>query len=243
MLQPEEHLTEHTPVQVRSHRRAQWCWIDNAVIDTYGQTLGPIGIALYVALCRHASSTTGRCWPSLGRLSRQIGVTHLTARRALKKLVELGLIEVEPRPGTTAMITLLDMPDSPLPGNRVSEEVRYEVTGGSYEVTGGPLPCNREPDFSNQTNEPSPKPPEDAGAVTREETPPAEPLHTTLATLLAVWDEATRTRLYDYAKATLVDEGVSPWHLIQPVIEARMLALWEVQTQDRGTPQRQEAAA
>ena len=41
-----------------------------------------------------------------------------------------------------------------------------------------------------------------------------------------VWDEATRNRLYDHARATLVDEGVSPWHLIQPVIEARMLALW-----------------
>ena len=60
---------------------------------------------------------------------------------------------------------------------------------------------------------------------------------------MVVWDEATRTRIYDHAKATLVAEGVSPWHLIKPVIETRMLALWEAQNQDRGAPQRQEAAA
>ena len=77
----------------------------------------------------------------------------------------------------------------------------------------------------------------------REEPPPPAPLHTTLDALLAVWDEATRTRLYDRARATLVAEGVSPWHLIQPVIESRMVALWEAQTQDRGAPLRQETAA
>ena len=67
-------LDDTTPVQVRSHRRVQWFWIDNAVLDTYGPTLGPIGLALYMALCRHASSTTGKCWPSLERLSRQCGM-------------------------------------------------------------------------------------------------------------------------------------------------------------------------
>jgi len=169
-----EHLTDTTRVQVRSHRRAQWFWLDNAIIDTYGQALGPIGIALYVGLCRYASSTTGQCWPSLVRLSQQLGITHLTARRYLEKLVTLGLIAVEPRPGTTAIITILDMPDSSLPGNEVSQGDSYQVTGGSYDVTRGSLPGNTEPDLLNQTIEPAPKPPESADAREDEENPHSE---------------------------------------------------------------------
>jgi hypothetical protein len=69
-------------LQIRSHRRAHWFWCDNALIDCHAQALGPIGVALYVALARYVNHTTGQCYPSLGRLSRQLGITHLTARRA-----------------------------------------------------------------------------------------------------------------------------------------------------------------
>ena len=59
-------------------------------------------------------------------------------------------------------------------------------------------------------------------------------------------DEATTTQLYDQARATLVAEGASPWHLILPHIQCRMLALWEAQTLPRGEaldPQPGEARA
>lgn len=240
-------LSDTTPLQIRSHRRAQWFWIDNAVLDTYGPTLGPIGLSLYMGLCRYANSSTGKCWPSLVRLSHQIGVTHLTARRYLAKLVTLGLIAVEPRPGTTAIITILDIPDSSLPGNEVSHEDSYQGMGGSYDVTRGSLPGNTEPDVPNQTKELPPNPPESARAVHEEITPLAVPLHVTIAALLTVWDEATRTQLETEARATLAAEGVLPWHLIKPAVEARMVMLWEAQTQDRGAPggetDRQEYAA
>ena len=239
--QHEEQLPEQTPLQVRSHRRAKWAWFDTAVLDTYGPTLGPIGLSLYMALCRYANSTTGKCWPSLARLSHQCGISQMSASRHLKTLVRCGLIAIEQRPGTTALITLLDMPESPITELRVPTDPHPTEGTPPSQSWGSPITELGEPSLLNQTNEPTPKPPNDAGAVRREESPIPEPLHTTLETLMAVWDDATRTRLYDHAKATLVDEGVSPWYLIQPLIETRMLALWEAQTQGGRVPQRQEA--
>jgi hypothetical protein len=235
-------LDDTTPVQVRSHRRAQWFWIDNAVLDTYGPTLGPIGLALYMSLCRHASSTTGKCWPSLERLSRQCGISVISASRHLKTLVACGLIQVEPRPGTTALITILDMPESPITEMGVPADPYLSEGTPPSESLDPPSAEMGEPDSLNQTSEPSPKPPEVADAVEREDTPPPAPLHTTLDALMAVWDEATRTRLYDRARATLVAERVSPFLLITPIIESRMVALWEAENQARGAPQGKEAA-
>ena len=98
-----------------------------------------------------------------------------------------------------------------------------------------------EPDSLNQTQEPDPpNPPEEACAL-REETPlvpplPPSPLPTRPddALLALGLDDVTQTQLYDQAKATMVAEGVSPWHLILPHIQCRMLALWGAQALPRG---------
>lgn len=237
-------LSATTPLQVRSPRSVKWFWIDNAVIDTYGPTLGPIGLALYMGLCRYANAKTGTCWPSLGTLSTQIGISVISASRHLKTLVTCGLIHVETRPGTTALITILDIPESPITEIGVSGDPQLCDNGPPSESLDPSISVGGEQDSPNQTKEPAPpNPPECARAEKRGITPQPEPLHTTLETLLAQWDEAVRTRLYDRARTALVAEGVSPWHLILPVIETRMLALWEAETQDRGARQRQEAAA
>ena len=97
--QHEEQLPEQTPLQVRSHRRAKWAWFDTAVLDTYGPTLGPIGLSLYMALCRYANSTTGKCWPSLARLSHQCGISQMSASRHLKTLVRLWTHRHRTTPG------------------------------------------------------------------------------------------------------------------------------------------------
>jgi excisionase family DNA binding protein len=65
----------------------------------------------------------------------------------------------------------------------------------------------------------------------------------TLDALLAQWDDATSARLYDQARATLVAEGVAPWHLIRPVIEARMVDLWEGQAPAGGGVAQEDIAA
>jgi len=164
-----EQIDATDTLQIRSHRRAQWFWIDNDVIDVHAQALGPIGVALYAALARYTNHKTGQCYPSLVLLSTKLGMTHLTARRYLHRLVERRLITVEPRPGHSALITLLDMPetDAPrqettgsLPRNEVQEQGSYDVPGDSYQVTTPLLPGNDEPDLQNQKKERTSAPPE-----------------------------------------------------------------------------------
>jgi hypothetical protein len=41
-------------VHVRDNRGGNWFWIHNVIVDAYGKTLGPYGLAVYMVLCRHA---------------------------------------------------------------------------------------------------------------------------------------------------------------------------------------------
>jgi hypothetical protein len=155
-------------IQVRSHRRAQWFWLDNNLIDVHAQALGPIGVALYVVLARYCNHKTGQCYPSLTRLSAQLGINRLTASRYLQRLVDCRLITIEPRPGHPALVTLLDMAEPPaapqestgcLPGKQVPQQGANDVSRGANDVSRGAndvsrgcLPGNHEPDSSNQNN-------------------------------------------------------------------------------------------
>lgn len=54
-------------------------------------------LALYVAIKKHYNFDSGTAWPSHKRLSLMIGVSQRTVIRYTQKLVELGVLEVEPR--------------------------------------------------------------------------------------------------------------------------------------------------
>src|SRR5262245_37225425 len=109
MATPGLPLQRDTALQIRSQRTTRWFWVDNQVIDVYGRQIGALGVALYCALARYCNRETGQCFPSLGRLGRQLGLTPLTVSRYLQRLVEHQLIAVEARPGHTAIITLLEL--------------------------------------------------------------------------------------------------------------------------------------
>jgi hypothetical protein len=228
------------PLQIWSHRRAHWFWCDNELIDCHAQALGPIGVALYVALARYAHHKTGQCWPSLVRLSAQLGMTHLTARRYLHRLVERGLIAMEPRPGHTTLITLLDMPEvrvpsqdgkGSLPRNEVNEEGSYEITTPRYDVTTPLLSRNTEPDSLNQkerTNEP----PENVCDM-KTETPPIAPTISSLSTLperpddvLNHLDAATVASLAIEAQDVMVARVPNPFLRTKPLLHSLMVELW-----------------
>lgn len=96
-----------TPVQIRSIRHTHWCWLANDVYDKYGPALGYDGLGCYIALARYANNRTGQCWPSLERLSTDTGATVEATSDLLDRLVSLGLITVQERPGRSPLITLL----------------------------------------------------------------------------------------------------------------------------------------
>jgi len=59
--------------------------------------LQPTTKAILFALISHADRGTGECWPSLGTLAREAGVSKRVVPTHLRKLVAFGLISMTRR--------------------------------------------------------------------------------------------------------------------------------------------------
>ena len=221
-------------VQIRSQRRAHWAWFDHALIDDHAHQIGPIGVALYVALARYANHHTGQCWPSLVRLSRQLGMTRLTARRYLQRLVDQGLITVQERHGHTFLVTLLDIlppPQTCLPDKQGEGRTCLpDKQGGVHAGSSGCIRGEHEPDLLNQHKQTT----DNAGCRVHgplEDSSKAQESIDVLTARLQALSPAAHTALRHQAKAHLTAAGVAPWLQIGPVIEATMC---ELLTRSRG---------
>ncbi len=82
--------------KVRDKRNKKWFIVDNEYLNGYGRTLGPIGIAVYVALCRWANEDQ-QCWPSRKKIAEEIGISEKTVKKYLRLLKEYNIIAVEQR--------------------------------------------------------------------------------------------------------------------------------------------------
>jgi len=213
------------PMQVRSQRRAYWAWFDHALIDDYAQHLGPIGVALYVALARYANHHTGQCWPSLVRLSHQLGITRLTARRYLQRLADQGLIALQERPGHTFLVTLLDLPprsQTCLPRKQGDGRACLPDKQGDGDAgRRGCIPGQHEPDLLNQHNLTTDKALDmwQGQPVDRTQAQARSDAFDTWFQALAPAEQAA---LRQQAKAHLTAQGVAPWLQIGPVVEATL---------------------
>lgn len=100
------------------------------------------------ALADHADEE-GRCWPSIGRLALCTGCDEKTARRALGRLVELGLVERVPRPGKSDVFVLrMDVdhsPKAPLPKSTPPETTTPNEAQTPPNVTGHPSQSDPDP--------------------------------------------------------------------------------------------------
>ena len=222
------------PGPIRTPRPAHWAWVDHALIDTYAARLGPIGVALYVALARYAHHATGQCWPSLGRLSQQLGITRLTARRYLQRLADHGLLALQERPGHPLLVTLLAVPQESqtgVPGKQVEEPSGLPGTQqDGHAVNRGCLPGQHEPECLNQKQRTSLGPvlphqapigPEALGGPDVLPTP-STPRDPDLANAFAQLPASVQEELYAAATARLRDQGVQPAFCIRPVVLAEI---------------------
>ena len=91
--------------EIRDLRQASWLWLDNDILDLYGNELGATAIAVYVALCRFAGNSSQQCWPSHATIAERVGATPPTVRKAIAKLAEVGLVTVEKRTGEDGRLT------------------------------------------------------------------------------------------------------------------------------------------
>jgi hypothetical protein len=103
--------TKEETRRLRDHRRPGWFWAENELFDVFQPLIGPMGVSVYLALCREARS--GSVKLSLREIQKLAGVSKDTASRVLGKMVVLGMVG-ETRSGIKAPSTydLFDLKDA-----------------------------------------------------------------------------------------------------------------------------------
>jgi len=80
-------------IEIQDKREPGWFWADNRIIGSYGEQLGPYGIAVYMCLAYHANN--GReAWPSLATIAKEVGISKRKAAMMIGQLETLQLITV-----------------------------------------------------------------------------------------------------------------------------------------------------
>jgi hypothetical protein len=99
---------------VADQRTPGWFWLHDRIIDTYGRELGPIGIAVYACLARHADKA-GESFPAKNTIATEIGASKRAVDTAIARLAHFKLITITKRkanPGDfdSNIYTLLNPP-------------------------------------------------------------------------------------------------------------------------------------
>ena len=99
----------NSDMEIRDSRNTGWFWIDTRVLKEHGADLGPHALAIYMALAAHADNNTSKCFPGVSTLAESAGMSTRQARKALRKLEEIGLIHTQTRSGRSSVYTLLSV--------------------------------------------------------------------------------------------------------------------------------------
>ena len=79
----------------RPRKKRTRYYIDNEILELYGKTLGPYGIAVYNVLAKHANSQTQECFPSYETIMKLSGIGRRnTLSKHLKRLRGIRLIKM-----------------------------------------------------------------------------------------------------------------------------------------------------
>lgn len=108
-------MPRYTDSFVVRDRRPGYLKVYNDLFDRFGPTLGPYGLAAYMALCRHADNETSECFPSYGTIARETGMSRRKAIYEVQRMEQLGIIEVERNHHTSNVFILLDTSAQPAP--------------------------------------------------------------------------------------------------------------------------------
>lgn len=78
-------------------RRKEWFSVDNIIVDEYLPRIGDKAFSLYCYLSRKADNGSGKSFPRQSEIERMFGWSNSTVRRALKTLIDEGLVKRVPR--------------------------------------------------------------------------------------------------------------------------------------------------
>jgi hypothetical protein len=71
--------------------------LDNILIDAYANRIGPIGVAVYNVIARHADRDSGRCRIGIQKISQKLNISRTSAKKYIHLLFAEGLIAIIPQ--------------------------------------------------------------------------------------------------------------------------------------------------
>lgn len=80
--------------KIRDRRDKGWFYLDNEYLNGLGRYFGPIGIAVYVSLCRHAD-VHQECFPSQELIADEIATSRKTVAKYIKLLEKHRVISIQ----------------------------------------------------------------------------------------------------------------------------------------------------
>src|SRR3990167_6606342 len=84
-------LNEEEKFKVRDSREKGWFYADDVFLNGYARIVGPIGVAVYMSLCRHANAEQ-RSFLSLKNIAEDLGIGTSTAKKYIFELEQLNII-------------------------------------------------------------------------------------------------------------------------------------------------------
>jgi DNA-binding IclR family transcriptional regulator len=88
---------QQTSHGIRTMDKSGWCWLNNALLDTYGPIIGAHGIAVYAVLARFTDHTGQSCYPSYHTIAQRLNLSRGKVIAIIHQLEACGLVRREPR--------------------------------------------------------------------------------------------------------------------------------------------------
>lgn len=83
--------------ELHDRREPGFYIIDDEIVEEYGSKLGPLGVAVYNVLVKHASRHGASCFPSYQTIADKLGISRNSAMKGVGRLLDAGLIGKQPR--------------------------------------------------------------------------------------------------------------------------------------------------
>ena len=187
-------------------------------------------VLVLLTIANYADRTGANAYPSLATLGTMTKLSRRKIQYTLRALEHKQVLTTTVQRGRTGRQTYrLQVPTCTL--GKGAGRAPLEIVKGAQNVEKG-APCAPDPVPDPDKEQ---KSPDDARAG-KEATPKAMTPPVTLETLLTTLDAPTLTQLDTDARQSLLAEGTAPWFLIRPVVETRMLSLWEARIREPHTP-------
>lgn len=135
--------------ETRDRRRKDWFSIDDEVIVNHGPNIGAYGIAVYAALCKHASGSE-RVRIGLSQLAKLLKMGRATLLKTLDVLKKEGLISIEAGDRAhVSVYTILQVTKNRAGGSIQNQE---DEEGGSIQNQGGSIQNQTPPKGGSDQN-------------------------------------------------------------------------------------------